>query len=37
MDLHDQTCIGKCSSKCFQWYIIYYITISIYRDTSIPI
>jgi len=35
MDSHNQTCIGKCSSNCFQWYMVYLIVISIDRDTSI--
>jgi len=34
-DSHNQTCIGKHSSNYFWWYIIYYMNISIHRDTSI--
>ena len=34
-DLHNQTCIGKYSSNHFQLYMVYYIAISIGRDTSI--
>jgi len=37
MDLYDWTCIGKYLSNYFQWYMVYYITISIYRDISISI
>ena len=34
-DSHDWTCVGKCSSICFQQYIIHPKAISIGRDTSI--
>ena len=37
MDLHDWTCVEKCSSICLQQYMICLKAISIGRDTNILI
>ena len=35
MDSHNWTCVGKCSSNHFQWYIIHIKALGLGRDTSI--